>query len=396
MAIFGDLFWFHRLSFKGLLCSRADWRDFGVVCDVLFVHAVHVMAGKERKGSLEGLASKIHKIDGSVPVTILKNPAVVTKVGNINVPVKQSLEPKEGDVVVAEQVQQMEAESYLDKKDSRKGGGGVQPSVTSNRFEVFNLDPGPSERNSGEGVNNVEELGADTHERGTIKVDRDPNDCGLRDKERVCALEYEKVAFDLELFLKQKAKVEWLKAGDSNTAFFHKMIKRNNHKKLVDRIIDSDGNVHEGDGVASVFENHYSKFLGTERFSTSDKVADLVNEVGSWRWPQAWYDLFPVLINIHVPLICNSRRDVIIWLDDMGVERKFSVHTVWETIRYRSMEVDWFNIVWFTYCIPRHAFHVWLKSTAFFCHVPPHVKDAILEILPFEEGTLPVRSDEER
>ncbi|KAK1421767.1 hypothetical protein QVD17_24378 [Tagetes erecta] len=95
-------------------------------------------------------------------------------------------------------------------------------------------------------------------------------------------------------------------------------------------------------------------------FSTSNKVADLVNEVGSWRWPQAWYDLFPVLINIHVPLICNSRRDVSIWQDDMGVERKFSVHTVWETIRYRSMEVDWFNIVWFTYCIPRHAFHVWL------------------------------------
>ncbi|KAK1424513.1 hypothetical protein QVD17_19843 [Tagetes erecta] len=179
-------------------------------------------------------------------------------------------------------------------KDSRKGGGKFQPSVTSNRFEVLNLDPGPSGKNSGEGVNNVEEVGADTHEMDTgmkedinrmagsegastpvkiapweldeiqIRVDRDPNDCGLRDKERVCALEYEKVAFDLELFLKQKAKVEWLKAGDSNTAFFHKMIKRNNHKKLVDRIIDSDGNVHEGDGVASVLENHYSKFLGTE------------------------------------------------------------------------------------------------------------------------------------
>ncbi|KAK1431842.1 hypothetical protein QVD17_08560 [Tagetes erecta] len=174
------------------------------------------------------------------------------------------------------------------QKDNRKGNGTFQPSVTANRFEVLNLDPGPSGTTIGEGVTNVDELGADMFEmdRGRkedisrmagsegastpvkivpwIRVDRDPNDCDLRDKERVCSLEYEKVAFDLELFLKQKAKVEWLKAGDSNTAYFHKMVKRNNHKKLVDRIIDSDGNVHEGDGVASVFENHYLKFLGTE------------------------------------------------------------------------------------------------------------------------------------
>ena len=31
------------------------------------------------------------------------------------------------------------------------------------------------------------------------------------------------------------------------------------------------------------------------------------------------------------------------------------------------------------------------KSTAFFCNVPNHVKNAILEIMPFEEGVLPVR-----
>ncbi|KAK1406216.1 hypothetical protein QVD17_41505 [Tagetes erecta] len=129
------------------------------------------------------------------------------------------------------------------KKDSRKGGGGGQPSVTSNRFEVFNLDPGPSERNSGEGVNNVEELGADTHERGTVLTE------------------------------------------------------------------------------------NINRMAGSEGASTPGYL---------------------------------RRRDVSIWQDDMGVERKFSVHTVWETIRYRSMEVDWFNIVWFTYCIPRHAFHVWL------------------------------------
>ncbi|KAK1408345.1 hypothetical protein QVD17_40048 [Tagetes erecta] len=196
---------------------------------------------------------------------------------------------EEADVVLPrEAVMNMKQRFANTLKDNRKGNGTFQPSVTANRFEVLNLDPGPSGTTIGEGVTNVDELGADMFEmdRGRkedisrmagsegastpvkivpwIRVDRDPNDCDLRDKERVCSLEYEKVAFDLELFLKQKAKVEWLKAGDSNTAYFHKMVKRNNHKKLVDRIIDSDGNVHEGDGVASVFENHYLKFLGTE------------------------------------------------------------------------------------------------------------------------------------
>ncbi|KAK1431819.1 hypothetical protein QVD17_08513 [Tagetes erecta] len=94
-------------------------------------------------------------------------------------------------------------------------------------------------------------------------------------------------------------------------------------------------------------------------FSTSDKVDELVND-RNWRWPAAWYDLFPVLINIPVPVICNNRRDVSVWHDIYGVEHKFSIHNVWETIRYRSTEVDWYNIVWFTHCIPRHAFHVWL------------------------------------
>lgn len=31
------------------------------------------------------------------------------------------------------------------------------------------------------------------------------------------------------------------------------------------------------------------------------------------------------------------------------------------------------------------------KSSVFFCNVPDHVKSAILGILPFEEGSLPVK-----
>ncbi|KAK1406256.1 hypothetical protein QVD17_41547 [Tagetes erecta] len=69
------------------------------------------MAGKERRVTLEGLASKVRNIDGNVPNTILKNPAMVTKVGSINMPVKQSLES----TGTVEPEQRIENESYLDK-----------------------------------------------------------------------------------------------------------------------------------------------------------------------------------------------------------------------------------------------------------------------------------------
>ncbi|GKD19143.1 homeodomain-like protein [Tanacetum coccineum] len=38
----------------------------------------------------------------------------------------------------------------------------------------------------------------------------------------------------------------------------------------------------------------------------------------------------------------------------------FSVRNVWEAIRPHRDEVDWFRIVWFSHCVPRHAFHLWL------------------------------------
>ncbi|KAK1408127.1 hypothetical protein QVD17_39761 [Tagetes erecta] len=112
-------------------------------------------------------------------------------------------------------------------------------------------------------------------------VDENPQDSELRDKERKCLKDYEEAAYDLELFLKQKSKVEWLRAGDSNTTFFHKALKRKMHKNMVDRFIDNEGNVHNGDNEGNVHNgdnvhkalkrkmhknmvlvDHYSKFLG--------------------------------------------------------------------------------------------------------------------------------------
>ncbi|GKA65914.1 zinc knuckle CX2CX4HX4C containing protein [Tanacetum coccineum] len=45
-------------------------------------------------------------------------------------------------------------------------------------------------------------------------------------------------------------------------------------------------------------------------------------------------------------------------MDNLDVD--FSVAAVWDSIRPRSIEVDWFHVVWFSHHIPRYAIHLWL------------------------------------
>ncbi|GJX93653.1 reverse transcriptase domain, reverse transcriptase zinc-binding domain protein [Tanacetum coccineum] len=70
-------------------------------------------------------------------------------------------------------------------------------------------------------------------------------------------------------------------------------------------------------------------------FSLSNTVSDLVSN-GSWRWPHDWSARFPNVVNIRVPDFTNG-------LDDL-----------------RADVVDWYHVVWFPHCIPRHALHMWL------------------------------------
>ncbi|GJR59888.1 putative gag-pol polyprotein [Tanacetum coccineum] len=91
----------------------------------------------------------------------------------------------------------------------------------------------------------------------------------------------------------------------------------------------------------------------------TDKVRDLISN-GIWRWPSDWYDRFPDIVSIHVPPICESRDDCLVWRDNDGVNHPFSVALAWDCIRTRANNVDWFPVVWFSHCVPRHSIHLWL------------------------------------
>ncbi|XP_071688890.1 uncharacterized protein [Rutidosis leptorrhynchoides] len=48
------------------------------------------------------------------------------------------------------------------------------------------------------------------------------------------------------------------------------------------------------------------------------------------------------------------------WKDRSGNNCDFSIKHVWESLRPTAPQVHWFSIVWHPYCIPRHAFVLWL------------------------------------
>ncbi|XP_071719273.1 uncharacterized protein [Rutidosis leptorrhynchoides] len=89
-----------------------------------------------------------------------------------------------------------------------------------------------------------------------------------------------------------------------------------------------------------------------------DSVHDIIDN-GVWKWPQSWYIDFPILQQLQVPPLSNS-KDVILWKDIDGGVKEFTVSLAWNTLRPRATKVPWYRVVWFEHCIPRHAFLLWL------------------------------------
>ncbi|GKC70436.1 reverse transcriptase domain, reverse transcriptase zinc-binding domain protein [Tanacetum coccineum] len=48
------------------------------------------------------------------------------------------------------------------------------------------------------------------------------------------------------------------------------------------------------------------------------------------------------------------------WKTSDGVVTNFSVNKVWKELKKNEEQVDWYRSVWFSHCIPSHAFILWL------------------------------------
>ncbi|GJZ85824.1 putative reverse transcriptase domain-containing protein [Tanacetum coccineum] len=84
----------------------------------------------------------------------------------------------------------------------------------------------------------------------------------------------------------------------------------------------------------------------------------VVNSV--WNWPPYLSAKYPFLNSMVVPNIVVNTPDRLVWQNSLGVVKPFSVAQVWSSLRPRNPKVHWFVVAWFSTCIPRHAFNLWL------------------------------------
>nr|XP_043639204.1 uncharacterized protein LOC122610272 [Erigeron canadensis] len=112
----------------------------------------------------------------------------------------------------------------------------------------------------------------------------------------------------------------------------------------------------ESFNVALLSVHIWNLFTHKESLWLSSSVSGLVTG-NDWNWPQAWKDRFQ---NLNPPSLSNVIPDALYWKGSDGTLQVFSVETVWNDIRPRIVEVDWFHVVWYPQCIPKHAFHLWL------------------------------------
>nr|GEU32802.1 reverse transcriptase domain, reverse transcriptase zinc-binding domain protein [Tanacetum cinerariifolium] len=304
-------------------------------------------------------------------------------------------------------------------------------------------------------------------------IDRDPFSSILHEENTHYLIAFKEAQLDKERFLKQKAKIEWLKAGDSTTAYFHKIVKSKCARNRIDMVSDASNNLYDGNQVPGDFVNHYNQFLGAEgvtiplddhdlftrvlddakadfmvRKVSNDDVKSVIFSIGDGRAPgpdgfiAAFFkkavgcaiqmiSCIIVYVNNKGLLTCILADDLFLFSRGnpcsvaviMDVLEKFKqvsglvpsiakstaffcnvsnaikasilnampfaegvlpgemkkgkakvawesvcmpkhegglVGCAWDTIRVRAENVDWYNIVWFPHCIPRHAMHMWL------------------------------------
>ncbi|PWA99191.1 RNA-directed DNA polymerase, eukaryota, Reverse transcriptase zinc-binding domain protein [Artemisia annua] len=95
-------------------------------------------------------------------------------------------------------------------------------------------------------------------------LDLDPFNVDLREEEACYLNAFNKAILKEECFLKQKAKVEWLRVGDSNSAYFHKVVKSRKARSRIDSIYDGNGVQLVEDQVPNAFVSYFTSFLGQE------------------------------------------------------------------------------------------------------------------------------------
>lgn len=95
-----------------------------------------------------------------------------------------------------------------------------------------------------------------------LATDLDPLNSKLLEDLAYWLQTYQQARLDEVNFLKQRAKVQWLKEGDGNTKYFHRVVKEKRARGNIRSITNNDNIVFFDEEVNDVFLDHFKHFLG--------------------------------------------------------------------------------------------------------------------------------------
>ncbi|XP_074277728.1 uncharacterized protein LOC141601352 [Silene latifolia] len=96
------------------------------------------------------------------------------------------------------------------------------------------------------------------------ELHKNPKDKMLKENESIAAQEVRRLTKAKQLFLSQKANLQWAMEGDDNTAYFHAVIKKRRVVNKVFQITNMHGELVEEPGdVNAAFEEFYKDLMGS-------------------------------------------------------------------------------------------------------------------------------------
>ncbi|GJR73600.1 hypothetical protein Tco_0085965 [Tanacetum coccineum] len=110
-------------------------------------------------------------------------------------------------------------------------------------------------------------------------LDSDPFNVDIHKEEAVYIHAFQDALLNEERFLKQKAKVEWVKLGDANSDYFHRVVKSHASKKRIDSVTTTNGVRMDGDSVPMAFIDHYTTYFMVRDVSDQD-IRDAIFSLG--------------------------------------------------------------------------------------------------------------------